>query len=110
MFRALSSRISSKIGRHSSVVSRIPYRAMSNQNKDSQTIDWVAMKELHNNSGFSFPELDSILVQFNRRRGDKSSSVLTKEDFGRFLSPLGIEPTSENVSTRVFLTYFLIFL
>jgi len=55
------------------------------------------MKEIHEKTKFSFPEIESLLVQFNRRRMNKESNNLNKEDLGRFLAPLGIEVSAENL-------------
>lgn len=71
-----------------------------NSNSNEKPVDWITLKEIHDTTKFSFPEIESLLVQFNRRRADKNSNVMQKEDFARVLGPLGIEASPETVGNK----------
>ena len=85
-----------RVGLHYSRMTSV--NLLSSRTKTNSSTGWAALKEIHGQSKFSFPEIESLLVQFNRRCSDTGSSLLCKEDFAKFLTPLGVTPSPETVS------------
>jgi len=59
------------------------------------------MQELLTSSSFRLSEIQALSVQFERRQGDSNDS-LNRAEFKRFLTPLGIDVSSEAAAARYF--------
>ena len=60
--------------------------AQNRKYSSNRKIEWTVMKEIYEKSKFSFPEIEALYVQFNRRVGDDGK--IQKSEFSRFLAPL----------------------
>jgi len=54
---------------------------------------WGVIKELTKSSNLALPEVESVVSQYLRRGGSLSEGI-SREEFGRFLSPFGVEADS----------------